>query len=82
MNESIYILDEFINILDMSIAFLISVYLIRVADNLGHYCYYRYYYRNAAVEETFQSESTQSNDIQTQLAAHYNLLVLPRGNNL
>jgi len=82
MNENIYMLDQFINILEMSIAFLISIYLIRLADNMGYYCYRRYYYSNTAVEETFQSESTQSNNIQTQLAAHHNLPVLPRGNNL
>ena len=80
MNEHIYISEQFINILEMSIACLISVYLIRLADNLG-YVYYRYY-TNTEVEETFESESTQSNNIQTQLAAHYNLPVLPRGNNL
>ena len=82
MTEHIYLLNQFITILEMSIALLISVYLIRMADHLWYSCYYRYYYSNTAVEETFESESTQSNNIQTQLAAHYNIHVLPRGNNL
>jgi len=53
MNENIDMLDQFINSLEMCIAFVISGYLIRLADNL----YYIYFYRNTEQEESFESEN-------------------------
>ena len=55
MVETIYMLDQFTNILEMAIAFILSVYLIRFADCIW---YYIYYYNDNTDDEEINSYDT------------------------
>ena len=57
MTEATYMLDQFINILEMAIAFLLTVYLIRCADCIAYHIHYYYYEDNTDGEE-FNSDAT------------------------